>query len=469
MQRKNTYPGDNTANRKFYLSQQMYLHMRNYGYEFIDLPIIEPAELFLVKAGDQIVNKLFTFEHRGSELALRPEFTASAAYHYANQHPENAPINRWQFSGYIFKDDPFDVESNRQQFSVGAEIFGLSGVLADAEIIGMAALGLLKQNISSLKIVLGHIGLLRSVLARFQLDYRTEHFLLSHLQDLKNPSRGRNFVVEQIEKLFLYLPIAGKLPNTQTESEIQPIFDLMLETTGNDLIMGGRTRQDISLRLYQKYRRSLERSQIIATIDFLVEWGQIIGTPDEAFSAIQALIPPDDLVSHEILTDWKTLIDLLGIYGVTTNQINIQPSLVRSWDYYSGILFELRTLSGVHLGGGGRYDELGKLLGGKQRVPAVGFAYYIDELIKVGSVDKEVQPQRLVVIASPESEQGAVRWANQLRQSDFDVQILPEYAPDLPTYGYLLAQADATVRYRDQSYTFDNFDILINELKRIES
>jgi histidyl-tRNA synthetase len=469
VQSQNTYSNGKIANRDFYqLSQQLYWHMRKYGYELVDLPIIEPADLFLIKAGDQVIDKLFTFDHRGVDLALRPEFTASAAYYYAAKYPDHSPVARWQFGGYIFKDDPFDAESNRQQFSIGAELIGMSGVLADAEIIGMAALGLSKQNIVNYQITLGHVGLLRSTLAHFQLDYRTEHLLLSHLQDLKNPSRGRDFVVEQIEKLFLYAPLIRNASTLEVEGDIQQVFDVMLETTGNDSIIGGRTRQDISRRLFQKYRRSMERSQIIAAIDFLVEWGQIIGTPDEAFAAIKALIPANDNFSQQILTEWKTLIDLLGIYGVSTNQVNVQPSLVRSWDYYSGIIFELSTPQGVHLGGGGRYDELGKLLGGKHSVSAVGFAYYVDELMRLGVVDTETQQRSFAVIANEASQYVAVRWANLLRQSNFDVQILPENDSSLATSAYVFAQTDGTVRFQNHIYTFDTVGLLTNELKRTE-
>jgi histidyl-tRNA synthetase len=471
VQSQNLYTSGKVTSRDFYrLNQELYEHMRSYGYELIDLPIIEPADLFLIKAGDQIVDKLFTFEHRGAELALRPEFTASAAYHYAAQYPHNSPTARWQFCGYIFKDDPFDVESKQQQFSIGAELIGMSGVLADAEIIGMAAVGLSKQNIVDYQITLGHIGLLRSALAHFQLDYRTEHFLLSHLSDLKNPSLGRAFVVEQIEKLFLYAPLIHNtsVSTGEAEGDIRQVFDLMLETTENDSPVGGRTRQDISRRLFQKYRRSLERSQIIAAIDFLIDWGQIIGTPEDAFAAIKALIPTDDEVSQQLLMEWRILIDLLDIYGISTRQMSIEPGLVRSWDYYSGTIFELSTRQGAHLGGGGRYDELGKLLGGKQSVSAVGFAYYVDELAKTGSTDKQIRQKDFVVIADRPSQYVAVRWANLLRQHDFDIQLLLEDSSNRPKNEYLYAQADGTMRFQDQTYTFETVDTLTNELKRTQ-
>ncbi len=51
----------------------------------------------------------------------------------------------------------------------------------------------------------------------------------------------------------------------------------------------------------------------------------------------------------------------------------------RGFEYYTGIIFGFYR-AGRRLGGGGRYDELIPLVGGK-KIPASGFALYIDELM----------------------------------------------------------------------------------------
>ena len=71
------------------------------------------------------------------------------------------------------------------------------------------------------------------------------------------------------------------------------------------------------------------------------------------------------------------------------DQINIpydlNPRLVRGLDYYTRTTFEIRDKNDVNrqasLGGGGRYDNLIELLGGKS-TPAVGFAGGIDRIIE---------------------------------------------------------------------------------------
>src|SRR5690606_11335496 len=84
------------------LSYDLERTMNSFGYTIMEMPVIENADLFLTKAGDQVIEKLFTFERYGQQLALRPEFTAAAAYHYANSG--NNAVVRWQFHGAIFEE-----------------------------------------------------------------------------------------------------------------------------------------------------------------------------------------------------------------------------------------------------------------------------------------------------------------------------------------------------------------------------
>ena len=52
---------------------------RRFGYEEVDAPLVEHAELYKRKAGEDIVEQLYHFELHGRELALRAEMTPSLA------------------------------------------------------------------------------------------------------------------------------------------------------------------------------------------------------------------------------------------------------------------------------------------------------------------------------------------------------------------------------------------------------
>jgi len=65
---------------------------------------------------------------------------------------------------------------------------------------------------------------------------------------------------------------------------------------------------------------------------------------------------------------------------------NLNPSLVRGLDYYTKTVFEIVSANKednqVALGGGGRYDKLVKLLGGKE-TPAIGLAAGIERIVNL--------------------------------------------------------------------------------------
>ena len=121
--------------------------MARYGYEKIETPIIQPAELFLTKAGDQIIHRLFTFERLGQAAGAPPGIHgAGRAILYVTQFPDDQqPVVRWQFGGAIFE----DASSDNQRFSIGAELIGLGGAAADAEIIALAANGAVERGLGA--------------------------------------------------------------------------------------------------------------------------------------------------------------------------------------------------------------------------------------------------------------------------------------------------------------------------------
>ena len=447
-------------------------HMRQYGYVPVDLPIIEAADLFLIKAGDQIVNRLFTFEHHGQQLALRPEFTAAAAYHYMIENGDKQPVVRWQFSGFVFEDDPNNPTQNHQRFSIGAELIGMENAIADAEIVNIAVQGLIQENFYDWQLTLGHIGLLRSVLVNFNLDSRTERLLLSHLQSLKNTDLGKPFVLEQLDKMLFsetgmnHLGSEFNAAELLSEANAQQILNVVLDTTQRGITMGGRTRDDIARRLLQKRKRSTERQQIVKAIDFLVEWSQISVNPQEAFKAISSLLSSNDTNSQVILSEWKSIVEALEAYDIPMHHIKVQPDLARFWDYYTGMLFELRTTNNIQLGGGGRYDELSKLLGGKRNVAAVGFAYYADEMMALKADISDVAQQDFIICVTTATASVGIRWSRQLRQQGFNVQILPETNPPEFTSVISVANADGTLSLNDKQYNPEDILLLTNDLKQ---
>ncbi len=432
------------------LAHALQEHMGHYGYELIETPIIENADLFLTKAGDKVAEKLFTFERHGQILALRPEFTAAAAHLYTLQHDK--PVVRWQFSGAVFEDDPNTHNHEYQRYSVGAELIGMANQIADAEIISMAVHGLLKLDIRDWRLVIGHVGLTQRLLAKFELDPRTQHFLLSQRHLLKGGSKGKMNVLAHLAR---YIP-------SQT-SNISDVSSLaMLVNTSRSDTLGGRTHTDITQRIAKKRQQASQQGQINDALYFLQEWMNIEHPVDEAMPKIAEFVG-DDPSAQQLFSEWQSLIGLLRASQIPMEQVYIQPDLARTWDYYTGVVFEIRANDATQLAGGGRYNELTRLIGDDTETPAVGFAYYADKLLERLSPSQPTTAPTVYLL--PENYPAtASRWAYELRKRGVRVIIIEDAELVTRSVLFLWASQDDQIRLGKRDYTLDEIDLLVKTL-----
>lgn len=440
-------------------------HLYQHGYRLMDVPIIEDADLFLTKAGDQLVEQLFTFERHGRQLALCPEFTAAAAYHYALSGTND--IARWQFYGPVFVDNPADFGHNYQRQSIGAELIGMSGSIADSEVIALAAGGLLALGMNSgWQVAIGHIGLIRELLKHFELDSRTERFLLNHLPALRNPALGQAYVIEHLDNMLLVhsnpTQKTSENPELVSEHNTQQVLDVLLDATQRGMTMGGRSRHDIARRLLQKRQRLADRQQIIAALDFLAEWSEIEGATATALKQMSKWVETHSPANQHLISALSQTVELLQMYDIPDSRLVIRPGLARGWDYYTGIVFEIHTDDGLHLGGGGRYDELVSLVGGRGAVPAVGFAYYLDQLFSLlKPVDHSRSPIGLGV--SDDNADVVLRWAHHLRQHGLSVQLISESTEHAHE---LTVNPNDTMTWNNEQYSFNQIAVLAEALRQ---
>ena len=443
-----------------HLADELQAHMSLYGYRLIDTPVIDRADLFLTKAGDRIAEQLFTFERHGQVWALRPEFTAAAAYLYMTQATPQQPA-RWQFSGPVFRDTHL-TGSDYQQYSAGAELIGVAGAAAEAEVIAMAAHGLLKLGIADWRLVIGHVGLTRRLLERHQLDPRTQRYILHQRELLRDGDAGRQRLLAQMQTYFPALSddeISYETIDAGEETSAQNVLGAMLATSHNAVTMGGRTRQDIARRLSQKRRQAAQHTQIEDALNFLVDWMQICNAPQTALDAIAEHIRTDE-TAGAMLRDLGDSLDLLRHYQIPHEQIIIQPDLARSWDYYTGTLFEIRTDEDVLLAGGGRYDELTRLLGAETGTPAFGFAYEVESIARLRP-SHDSEPLFYLVI-HPDQAEAAIRWAQMLRLRNVHVALV-ETAPDDATV--MTTDENGSIILDGRAYTADEVERLVTTLR----
>ncbi|GIW08338.1 MAG: hypothetical protein KatS3mg060_3143 [Dehalococcoidia bacterium] len=157
-----------------------------HGYAGIELPVIEPTELYVRKGGGGLLTKLYSFvEPDGARVSLRPEFTASAVRAYLSAvRPPGAAV-RWHYAGPVFRFDP--ASDVRIWTQAGIEAIGLQGQEVDAGLLALAAGGMHRLGVSGWRLLLGHVGVFGEAISGFGLAERTATTILAGIDQLRTP------------------------------------------------------------------------------------------------------------------------------------------------------------------------------------------------------------------------------------------------------------------------------------------
>lgn len=115
---------------------------KNYGFTYMETPILEETALFKRSVGESsdIVNKeMYQFIDKGeNDVCLRPEGTAGVVRSFVqNKFDRAGGTYRWYYYGPMFRYERPQKGRLREFHQFGAEVFGVSSVYEDANIIMM--------------------------------------------------------------------------------------------------------------------------------------------------------------------------------------------------------------------------------------------------------------------------------------------------------------------------------------------
>jgi ATP phosphoribosyltransferase regulatory subunit len=160
--------------RRRLLQRQMLERLEAAGYEEIIPPTFEYAEVFVRAGGADVADKLIRFlDLDGQLLALRYDFTASAARLAATKLSDRATPLRVCYTGNVFRQDPGrEGRRPREILQAGGELLGDGGVPADVEIVRLALELTQRAGIEEFQVNLGHVGALAPALAALPASER---------------------------------------------------------------------------------------------------------------------------------------------------------------------------------------------------------------------------------------------------------------------------------------------------------
>ena len=154
------------------------------------------------------------------------------------------------------------------------------------------------------------------------------------------------------------------------------------------------------------------------------------GRPSDVLQKVATL--DLDSVGHEIVNNLKSLIELLGRSSSTPIPLTLDLSLVQTFDYYTGLVFEVVSDTDTNqrvLGQGGRYDQLLGLYHPQgETYPGIGFCLNIEDLhyslLSSSQLPRQTPASDwLVVPQMPEAEAAAFAYAQKLRDSKHLVRV----------------------------------------------
>ncbi|PCH59538.1 MAG: ATP phosphoribosyltransferase regulatory subunit [SAR86 cluster bacterium] len=155
----------------------------SWGYQLVITPLIEFLDSLLVGSSHNL--DLLTFkvtdQLSGRMMGIRADITPQAARIDAHCLSKNGPV-RLCYADNVLHTKPRGLLSSRVPIRVGAELYGHAGIECDVELICLMHETLAAVEIHDIHLVLGHVGIFRTLIQESELCYESEKALFEAVQ-----------------------------------------------------------------------------------------------------------------------------------------------------------------------------------------------------------------------------------------------------------------------------------------------
>ncbi|MCB0324060.1 MAG: histidine--tRNA ligase [Bdellovibrionales bacterium] len=349
----------------------------SFGFVPIDTPALEYAEILLGKGSEETDKQLYRFRDNGDrDVALRFDLTVPLARFAAMHiHELGTPFRRYHIAP-VWRAEKPQRGRFREFIQCDFDIIGPKSPLADAEILLVIhrcfkALGL------SHRIRFNNRILLNALLTQLGIETKIVAVLRA---------------IDKLEKIGV----------DAVREELE-------------------TQADIQSRSADQIFAFLELSKAAASNRAVVE-----GLKD-------ALADSDS--GKEGIARVEQVLAVTSASGLTDAELQLDLSIARGLDYYTGCVFETALTELPEIGSvcsGGRYDNLAQLYT-KQELPGVGASIGLDRVL-AALEELERIPQRsssatvLVALMDETSASGTAALATTLREKGLAVELYPQTA-----------------------------------------
>lgn len=350
------------------------------GFVNVEPPLLQPADVFLDRSGEDIRRRLFVFnDPSGQELCLRPDLTIPTCRIYLEDNGGRGE-GRLCYSGAAFRYDAKGSGEANEFIQTGAEFFGGKDAEgADAEMLALTTSAARAGGLDTFDIKLGDLALFDALVDALDIPagWRTRlkrHFWRpAYFKELIARLAANGSATEADERGGLIAALAG-LDEENALSVIEDVLGLAKIAP-----VGGRSVAEIA-------ERFLERAADQNAAPLSKETAKLIDTfmslslkPKDAARRLREIAKGAKIKLDAPIAALERRFELIDKRGVDLSRATFETGFGRKLEYYTGFVFELSVGDNV-FAGGGRYDGLLQSLGAKSRVPAVGCAITLERL-----------------------------------------------------------------------------------------
>ena len=341
-----------------------------YGFLPLDTPIIESAEVLLAKAGGETEKQMYRFKKGDADLALRFDLTVPLAKYVAKNYGNlSFPFRRYQI-GKVYRGERAQKGRYREFYQ------------CDIDVIGDGELDLIN-------------------------DAEMPSIIYSLIKEL-----GFDDFTIKINNRKILNGLFEGLNQKENSTEILRVID-KLEKIGKDAVVEELKKLDV------------KEEQIKAILDFI----EIEGTSNEKLEKLENLGINNETYQKGV-EELKSVINNVRLFGVPEENFQVDLTIARGLDYYTGTVYETFLNNYRELGSvcsGGRYENLAEYYTDK-KLPGVGISigltrlfYKLNELNIIKAEKKSISD--ILIIPITEDLKEPIKLATELRKIGINTEV----------------------------------------------
>lgn len=350
-----------------------------YGAERIEPAIVQPADAFLDRMGEDLRRRTYVFTGPdGTELCLRPDLTIPTCQAYLARAPMADRAMKLCYAGPVFRHDPKAPDRPGQSYQAGVEnIMAANPAAADAEALILTDNALARTGLKNVETTVGDLSIFASLLDALGLSPQWAERLRRHVWRPAYMNELMKRLTGEATSGNAFLAHVGTLPADEARAVVRDALAM-----NGIRHIGTRTMEEITERFLEQAADASSARLPRATADLIAQFLGVKCPANAAVDTLRKLARSASISLDTAIGQLERRLGLIERHGFNLARATFAAEFGRNMEYYTGFVFEQRA-SGVErpVAGGGRYDNLLTALGAPKPAPAVGLAIFAERLL----------------------------------------------------------------------------------------